>query len=109
MQKEPVKLDIKKPSYAPLYAALYPELATMFRQHGYALAIHGSLQRDFDLIAVPWIASPSNTNEIIKELVKEFGGQEMGEPETREHGRLIYTIAISFGECFIDLSFMPRH
>lgn len=25
-----------------------------------------------------------------------------------EHGRLVYTLIVSFGECFIDLSFMPR-
>ena len=31
----------------------------------------------------------------------------VGDPETRLHGRLIYTIALKFGECFLDLSFMP--
>ena len=43
------------PSYAPVYAALYPELAEIAQQHGYALSIHGSLQRDFDLVAIPWV------------------------------------------------------
>lgn len=96
-----------KPSYAPLYCALYPELAETFKKHGYALAVHGSLQRDFDLIAIPWIATPSDPKTIISELVNELGGKSVGEPEIREHNRLIYTISISFGECFIDLSFMP--
>lgn len=29
-------------------------LGEVARQHGYALAVHGSLERDIDLIAVPW-------------------------------------------------------
>lgn len=38
---------MKPPNYAPVYAAaLYPDLAELFRSHGYALACHGSLARD---------------------------------------------------------------
>lgn len=36
------------------HAILYPALREVARQHGYALAVHGSLERDIDLIAVPW-------------------------------------------------------
>lgn len=97
-----------RPSYAPLYCGIYPELAEKFKAHGYALAIHGSLQRDFDLIAVPWIEKPSDPECIIKELEDEFALKPIGEPEEREHHRMIWTMAVSFDECFIDLSFMPR-
>lgn len=42
-------------NYAPIYAAcLYPELEEMFRTKGWALAVHGSLARDFDIVAIPW-------------------------------------------------------
>ena len=46
---------MKPANRAAVYAAaLYPDLAEIAREHGYALAVHGSLARDFDLIAVPW-------------------------------------------------------
>lgn len=47
---------MKPANNAPFYAAgLYPKLADIFRSHGYALAVHGSVGTDFDLIAVPWV------------------------------------------------------
>lgn len=99
---------MKAANFAPVYACLYPELAEVTRQHGYALAVHGSLARDFDLVCVPWAARPSEPADVVKELCSKFAVKETGVPETREHGRLIYTLSLSFGECFIDLSFMPR-
>lgn len=97
-----------KPNYAPVYAAaLYPELAAIFVKHGFALACHGSLARDFDLIAVPWIDKPSNPDEILKEITTHFWIRLIGKPEAKNHGRIAYTISIGHGECAIDLSFMP--
>lgn len=96
-----------KPSYAPVYAALYPELAEIFRKHGYALAIHGSLQRDFDLIAIPWTENPSEAKTIIDEITTTFDINLIGEGTKKLHGRTAWTISIGFGNCAIDLSFMP--
>src|SRR5271154_4799160 len=46
--------SVKPANNGPFYAAgLYPKLAEVFRSHGYALAVHGSLASDFDLVAVP--------------------------------------------------------
>lgn len=97
-----------EPSYAPMYCALYPELARVAKKHGYAMAVHGSLARDFDLICIPWVEAPSNPKTVVDELKKEFALDEIGEPEVRGHGRKIWTLAIGFGECFLDLSFMPQ-
>lgn len=96
-----------KPSNAPLYCAIYPELAELVRKHGYALAIHGSLQRDFDLICIPWVAAASEPDEVVKDICNVFALEEIGKQEVREHGRLVHTIKVSYGECFIDLSFTP--
>lgn len=97
------------PNYAPVYAAaLYPDLAKLFVEHGYALAVHGSLRRDFDLIAVPWIAIPSSPDIVIKEVTTKFAVSLIEGPEERHHGRTAYTISIGHGECALDLSFMPQ-
>lgn len=95
-------------SYAPMYCALYPELAALVRKHGYALAVHGSLQRDMDLICVPWVAAPSEPADVVAAITEQFAIRHIGEPEIKEHGREAWTISVGFGECFIDLSFMPR-
>lgn len=96
-----------KPSYAPLYAgALYPDLAKIFVNHGYALAVHGSLARDIDLIAVPWDKEISSIDEVIKAIQSKFAVRVIGEPENKNHGRVAYTFALGFGECSIDLSFV---
>lgn len=43
-----------------VYLAILPALQAAARAHGYALAVHGSTRRDFDLIAVPWVEEYSN-------------------------------------------------
>ncbi len=96
-----------KPNYAPVYAALYPELARIFQRHGYALAIHGSMARDFDVIAVPWREILSLPEDIIKEITEIFVIRQIGEPETKQYGRKVYLLSIGHGGCMVDLSFFP--
>jgi hypothetical protein len=99
---------MKDPNYAPTYMALYPELATIARKHGYALSIHGTLARDMDLVCIPWTKQPSKPDAVIDEITSTFHIVKVGKLERHEHNRLVQTISIGHGECFIDLSFMPR-
>ena len=100
--------DQIKPNYAPVYAAaMYPELAKIFQAHGYALAVHGSLARDFDLVAIPWAETVSTTEAVLAAVTTKFAVHIIGEPDVRPHGRLAYTLSVGFGECAIDLSFLP--
>jgi hypothetical protein len=96
-----------KPGFAPLYCGMYPGLAEEVRKFGYALAIHGSLRNDFDLIAIPWVENPSAPAEVVAHLAKEFDLTPLRGLTEKPHGRLVQTMAISFGQCYLDLSFMP--
>ena len=100
---------MKPANNAPVYAAaLYPDLAEIFRKHGYALACHGSLARDFDLVAIPWTERPTaEPLMVIDDILSRFAMKLNGGLVVKEHGRKTYTLGIGFGECFIDLSFMP--
>lgn len=98
---------MKPASFAPLYAGLYPDLAELTRLHGYALAIHGSMARDFDLVCIPWTDNPSDPQVVVDYMTHQFALKQVGAPETKAHGRLVYTLRVSFGECFLDFSFMP--
>ena len=98
---------MKPANFAPVYCAIYPGLAEIARKHGYALAIHGSLARDADLICIPWVDAPSDPVAVISEMTTTYAIRQIGEPEAKKHGRVAYTISIAFGECALDLSFMP--
>ncbi len=100
---------MKPANFAPVYVGLYPELAEITRKHGYALAAHGSCARDFDLICIPWVPNPSKPQTVVDEITNTFAIKlGKGAPfEIKEHGRICYTLIISFGECFLDFSFMP--
>lgn len=100
---------MKNPTYGPVYCAMYPELAAIARQHGYALAIHGSTARDFDLVCIPWVESPSEPRAVVDAMCSRFAIKAAADsPVMRLHGREVWMINIAWGECAIDLSFMPR-
>lgn len=99
---------MKPATYGPLYAAcMYTDLAEIARAHGYALAVHGSLARDFDLICIPWVPEPSTHEQVLEAMCKHFSILQAGKSTLKQHGRMAYTLAVMFGECAIDLSFMP--
>lgn len=100
---------MKPANNAPVYAALYKDFAEVFRSHGYALAIHGSLRADLDVVAIPWSEVVSEPCDVINHLCIEFAITNVSGPEEKLHGRKAWTIAIGFGDCRLDLSFMPYH
>lgn len=104
---------MKPATFGPVYAlGLYPELAELFRRHGYALAIHGSVARDFDLIAVPWIEEAGEPGDVMAEVFRTFaivpGYRGEREPGVKPHGRRSYTVSMSFADLALDISFTPR-
>lgn len=99
--------SVKAASNAPAYAAMYQEFAEICRKHGYALAIHGSLQRDFDVIAVPWTETPSDPQEVVNELESTFAIDAIRGPNQKPHGRICWSIVIGFGHSQLDFSFIP--
>jgi len=103
---------MKDANYGPFYAAgLYVKLAKIFREHGYALAVHGSVGTDFDLIAVPWVEEAGDPGSIITELLAKFAFAKFPDAEKftpKPHGRIAYALHLSFGDCRLDISFTPR-
>lgn len=98
---------MKPANLAPIYVGLYPALAELCRDHGYALAVHGSMARDFDLIAVPWISSPSSPEELLRAITASYALQVVGTMnQPMGNGRLCTTLVVSHGECFLDFSVM---
>lgn len=94
---------------------LYPALREVARRHGYALALHGSLERDIDYLAVPWTEKAASPFELVRDVVlvveNVLGWTMWGSrttlftPEQKPHGRLAWSIIL--GATYIDLSVMP--
>lgn len=98
---------MKAPNYAPVYAAaLYPGLTQIFRDHGYALAVHGSVARDFDLVAIKWADQVSSVDTLFEAIRNTYSVSDISEPIIKNHGRIAYNISFCFGDFFIDLSFV---
>ncbi len=123
---------MKPPTRAPFYAAMYHALCATARSHGYALAIHGTVTTDLDLIACPW-TNEAAPPEVVKDalmahinacdykesLIRHGLSQDHAEQiaarvenakadlERKPHGRLAWNLYLDNG-CRVDLSVMPR-
>ncbi len=75
---------MKDATRAPFYAAMYHGLCDTARKEGYALAIHGTVTADLDLIAVPWVDAPSDPETLARALMKHIAAVDF-EQLTRRH------------------------
>jgi hypothetical protein len=93
---------------------VYEPLKAKAMEYGYCLAMHGSLERDIDLVAIPWLVSCASEQELVDQLLAECErvagfavyGCDGPFPRTKPHGRLCWTI--HFNGTYIDLSIMPK-
>lgn len=120
-------IKYKKPhSPASYYSLLIEPIRSIAYDLGYAIGLHGSMQRDLDIIAVPWITSCASAERLAKDIAIAVDGliadeTNSGRPNPdgngfvpfsadmrhKPHGRTVWTIIIG-GGLFIDLSIMPR-
>lgn len=83
------------------------------RHQGYAIAVHGSLVKDVDLVAIPWIEPCAITPLMLAEIIADAlpGFIEVG-PEIGPHGKTGFVIRpfvhFGFDNWYIDLSVVPR-
>lgn len=94
-----------------MYVAYFGILQKVAREHGYALCVHGSIVRDFDLIAVPFGEKLKSHQELLSEIRSIIGFGESSEKKfdivgMEPHGRMCYTIECGGGG-YLDISFTP--
>lgn len=65
------------------------------------------MQRDLDLVAIPWVTRATSPRWLVKQLCAELGCTVSGEVTRKPHGRVAYTLLMG-GACYMDLSIMPR-
>ncbi len=66
------------------------------RAHGWALAVHGTMRRDLDLIGAPWTDAASAPDDLMSAFVAATGYAPMmgrgGAVSLRPHGRRSYLL-----------------
>lgn len=110
-------------NYAPRTREYYRVLIAAVRQVayrcGYAIAVHGSLKTDIDLIAVPW-REGAISQRLLAEEIRLTAERIIGfaavrkydpNPEVKPLGRLSWSFYLQpegMEGPYIDLSVMPR-
>lgn len=85
------------------------EVRAAARVCGYALAVHGSMERDLDLIAVPWIDAACPPEALIRHLCEAIEADPIGAVEYKPHGRVAVSIKKRGWYRKIDLSITMRN
>ncbi len=103
---------MREPTRAPAYAVIYHGLCDVASAHGYALAIHGTLVNDLDLVAVPWVEEAAQVEALVEALrahvqaCLNISASDVN-PEPKPHGRVAWNLYMGAG-AKVDLSVMPR-
>jgi hypothetical protein len=109
-----MEVDVSDKPQANMMPAMYSHsihtIQMIGRASGYALAIHGSMQRDLDIVAVPWTDKAVKPRKLVKRLCKQLDlmFDPKRNPTKKPHGRLVWSLLFSSGGSgFMDLSVMP--
>lgn len=92
--------------------AILPAVREVARFNGYAVAVHGSVKRDIDLIAVAWTDQAIPADDLARAIRGAIAGKlgnciSIGEAGAKPHGRIAYTLVHPGHLGEIDLSIIP--
>jgi hypothetical protein len=97
---------------AALYAILWEDIRNAAMDCGWAVALHGSLSRDMDIIAMKWEENCTDAETMINTIIENcFGDSVVSQYGTRwvrgekPHGRTCVAIPI-YGDHYLDISFV---
>jgi len=97
-----------KPTHAKpsLYAFYFEVIKDIGKTYGYNIVLHGSMNRDLDLIAIPWEEVLGDREEMVDAICDVIGGFVLPQNRnisnidgdrygTRPHGRITYILNIN--------------
>jgi len=87
------------------------EVRVKAREMGYAVAVHGSLARDVDLIAVPWVEDAAPADRLVDALMETIGRCDFtndAQSEAKPHGRLGWSFWMHEYSTYVDLSIITK-
>ena len=114
---------------APWYALIFKDLDRIVQRRGWNVCLHGSMQRDLDLVLIPWVKDADHIDVVIDDIRKFVEGSyqlnlkkkanakrgyetkqglEHYAVEEKPHGRKAISIYIGASGLYLDISIMPR-
>lgn len=123
MNEKPISI---KPMF---YSVVLEPLKIIAKEFGYNLVLHGSMNRDLDLILIPWIDHCHEPDIVVKALTDYLGGNlidqrtgadkepQWSKPIYKGAGRMSYLISLNRSnrfsdfkddEFYIDISLTPK-
>lgn len=98
---------------AAFYAAMWDDIRQCAMDCGWAVALHGSLNSDMDIMAMPWVQEACSFERLIKEIVKLFNKNKLAENfrityGEKPWGRVVATIPI-WADFYLDISSMEEY
>lgn len=111
------------------YSVVLEPMKVIAKEFGYNLLLHGSMNRDLDLILIPWIDTCHDPDIVVKALADYLGGNlidqrlsvdkepRYSKPIYKGAGRFSYLISLNRSnrfaefkddEYYIDISLTPK-
>ena len=92
------------------YAALYEDIRKVAMDLGWAVALHGSLKSDMDIITLPWVEEAVEFEMLINTIANLFEENMLAnnysvDYTSKPHGRIVATIPI-WEDFYLDISTM---
>jgi hypothetical protein len=94
---------------------ILPAMRAVAKKQGYSIAVHGTLNRDIDLVALPWTEQAIDCDQLVSLLVGAIAGVtgsclKSSAWVVKPHGRLARVLLVYCGESHhsLDLSVMPK-
>lgn len=99
---------------AALYAILWEDIRNAAMDCGWAVALHGSLSSDMDIMAMKWVEDCTDADTMIDTIIERcFGDSVVSKygkrcvQNEKPHGRVCYSIPI-YGDVYLDISLMDK-
>lgn len=94
---------------AAFYAAMWDDLRQAAMDKGWALALHGSLAKDMDIMAMPWVEGAQSVDEMILAIKGCFCESQLMEIQMgpMPNGRVVYTLSI-WADFYLDINIIKR-
>ena len=92
---------------AAFYAAMWDDIRQCAMDCGWAVALHGSLSSDMDIMAMPWVSNAVCFIDLVKNISQLFSGNHITYPVItygeKPHNRVVATIPI-YADFYLDIS-----
>ena len=90
------------------YASMYEDIRKCAMDSGWAVALHGSLSSDMDIMAMPWAKEAIKFEELVNKISRLFDENSLSENCTitydeKSHNRIVATIPI-WADFYLDIS-----